>query len=108
MQYSPPWTIEAMWHPFKKPDPPRLIKRVELLELRCTDTEDSLEKILYQQSKLLGKINARHKKQLEEAQIALEGVDDLPAVPFNGMTLPPPQGDLKAHLRAQAAQLRRR
>lgn len=96
------------WNPFRKPDPPRLIKRVELLELRCTDNEDSVEKLLYQQSKLLGKINARHKKQLEEAQDALAGADDIPAVPFNGMTLPAPQGDLKAHLRAKAAELRRR
>jgi len=100
-----------MWNPFRKPDPPRLIKRVELLELRCTDTEDSLEKILYQQSKLLGKINARHKKQLEEAQIALEGVDDLPpplATPVNGLPTTLPPGDLKAQLRQRAAQLRGR
>jgi len=97
-----------MWHPFRKPDHPRLIKRIELLELRCTDNEDSVEKLLYQQSKLLGKINARHKKQLEEAQDALAGADDLPPVPFNGMTFPAPQGDLKAHLRAKANELRRR
>jgi len=96
------------WNPFRKPDPPRLIKRVELLELRCTDTEDSLEKILYQQSKLLGKINARHKKQLEEAQIALEGVDDLPPAVAQSNGLQLPHGDLKAHLRQRAAQLRGR
>jgi len=98
-----PW-----YRPFRKPDPPRLTKRIELLELRSTDQEDSIEKLLYQQSKLLGKINARHKKQLEEAEAALEGAEDIPATPFNGMTLPPPQGDLKAHLREKAAQLRRR
>jgi len=97
-----------MRNPFRKPDAPRLVKRIELLELRCTDNEDSVEKLLYQQSKLLGKINARHKKQLLEAQEALEGAQDLPDPAFNGLTLPPPQGDLKAHLRLQAAQLRRR
>jgi len=97
-----------MWTPFRKPDPPRLIKRVELLELRCTDTEDSLEKLLYQQSKLLGKINARHKKQLEEAQMALEGVDDIPPPMGQPNGIPFPHGDLKAHLRQRAAQLRGR
>jgi len=97
-----------MWNPFQKPETPRrLTKRIELLELRATDQEDSIEKLLYQQSKLLGKINARHKKQLEQAELALEGAEDIPAVPFNGMTLPAPTGDLKAHLRQKAAELRR-
>jgi len=97
-----------MWNPFRQPDPPRLIKRIELLELRSTDIEDLVEKLLYQQSKLLGKINARHKKQLEQAELALEGAEDLPTPSFNGMSPAAPQGDPKAHLRAQAAQLRRR
>jgi len=99
---------EPCGHPSDTLTPPRLIKRIELLELRSTDVEDLVEKLLYQQSKLLGKINARHKKQLAQAELALDGADDLPAAPFNGLTLPAPQGDLKAHLRLQAANLRRR
>jgi len=95
-----------MW--FRKPENPRLVKRMSLLEVRSTDIEDIVEKILYQQNKLMGKINARHKKQIEAAAAALEGGSE----DFNGLTFPTPhtapQGDLKAHLRARANELRRR
>lgn len=101
-----------MRNPFRRPDHPRLIKRTENLELRCTDLEDSIEKVLYQQTRLLGKINARHKKQLQEAEAALDPPDELtpPQGDLNGLTAFSglPNRDLKAHLRAQAAQLRRR
>ena len=98
-----------MWTPFRRaPDPPRLVKRIELLELRSNDLEDSIEKVLYQQTRMMGKVNARHKKTLELAEAALEAPE--PAPPElrdpNGIMLP--QGDLKSYLRAQAAQLRRR
>jgi len=98
-----------MWHPFRKPEAPRLIKRISLLEVRATDVEDIVEKILYQQNKLMGKINARHKKQIEAAAAALEGSEDITTPNANGLNFPAPQGgDLKAHLRARANELRRR
>jgi len=98
-----------MRNPFKRPpDPPRLVKRIEDLELRSTDVEDSIEKVLYQQSRLLGKINARHKRQLADAEQALDPPELTPELRNPNGLLPPPQGDLKAYLRQQAAQLRRR
>jgi len=92
-------------NPFRRsPDPPRLIKRIENLELRANDLEDSIEKVLYQQTRMMGKVNARHKKTLEAAEAALDPPELLPP---NGQPTPPP-GDLKSYLRQQAALLRRR
>jgi len=97
-----------MRNPFKRPPaPPRLVKRIENLELRANDLEDSIEKVLYQQTRMMGKVNARHKKQLDAAEAALEAPDPGPALTDpNGLTFPAP--DLKTHLRQQAALLRRR
>jgi len=100
-----------MRNPFKRAsDPPRLVKRIEQLEITAADVEDTIEKVLYQQQRILGKVNARHKRELKEAEIALDGPEGPPPMQGdpNGMAQPYMQGDLKAHLRAQAAQLRRR
>jgi len=96
-----------MQNPFKRtPEPPALRRRVEMLEIRSNDLEDSIEKVLYQQTKMMGKINARHKSMLAKAEEALEN-PEVPAMPDpNGLTFPP--SDLKAQLRHQAAMLRRR
>jgi len=98
----------TLWHPFRKPEPPRLIKRIVELELRAQDTEDSIEKVLYQQQRLLGKITARQKKELQQAELALDAPQDVPTSQgdVNGLTLP--HRDLKAQLRARANELRRR
>jgi len=101
-----------MRNPFKRtPEPPALRRRVELLEIRSNDLEDSIEKVLYQQTRMMGKVNARHKKQLDAAEAALEA-PEVPAGPAltdpNGYLTTAPQGDLKTYLRQQAALLRRR
>jgi len=97
-----------MRNPFKRiPEPPALRRRVEMLEIRSNDLEDSIEKVLYQQTKMMGKINSRHKAMLQKAEEALENpVEPVAAAPNDGLTFPP--SDLKAQLRAQAAMLRRR
>jgi len=98
-----------MWNPFKRPpDPPRLVRRIELLEIRSADLEDSIEKVLYQQTKMMGKINARHKKTLEAAEAALEASGGDPTAPNMGNDVAPLRIDPKAELRARAAQLRSR
>jgi len=98
-----PW-----YRPFRKPDPPRLVKRIERLELRSMDAEDSIEKVLYQQQRLLGKITARQKKELQQAELALDAPQDVAPTQgdVNGLSLP--HRDLKAQLRARANELRRR
>jgi len=97
-----------MRNPFKRtPEPPALRRRVEMLEIRSNDLEDSIEKVLYQQTKMMGKINARHKSMLQKAEEALENpVEPVAAAAVDGLTFPP--SDLKSQLRAQAAMLRRR
>jgi len=96
-----------VWLPFRKPEPPRLIKRIEQLELRSMDVEDSIEKVLYQQQRLLGKITARQKKEIVQAELALDAPQDTspPQDQLNGLTLP--HRDLKAQLRQRANELRR-
>jgi len=108
MLYSVPLRKVPMRNPFRRPDPPRVTKRCEDLELRCTDIEDSIEKVLYQQSRILGKVNARHKRELKDAELQLDIEHELapPTAQVNGLTLP--TGDLKAHLRQRVAQLRGR
>jgi len=98
-----------MWNPFRRPpDPPRLVRRIEMLEIRSADLEDSIEKVLYQQTKMMGKINARHKKTLEAAEAALEASGGDPTAPNIGNDALPFQRDSKASLRAAANELRRR
>jgi len=96
-----------MRNPFKRtPEPPLLRRRVELLEIRSNDLEDSIEKVLYQQTKMMGKINARHKSMLAAAEEALENPLPEPGAAVDGLAFPP--RDFKAQLRQQAALLRRR
>jgi len=98
-----------MWNPFKRPpDPPRLVRRIEVLELRSADLEDSIEKVLYQQTKMMGKINARHKKTLEAAEAALEATGGDPMTPGSPNNIGAFPVDPKAELRARANELRRR
>jgi len=72
------------------------------------DVEDTIEKVLYQQSRILGKVNARHKREIKDAEIQLDLVDEItpPQDQLNGLTLP--HRDLKAQLRQRANELRRR
>ena len=97
-------------NPFRRsPDPPRLVKRVENLEIGAADIEDTIEKVLYQQQRILGKVNARHKRELKSAEIALDEPQDVDPTQgdlLNGLTLP--HRDLKAQLRQRANELRRR
>jgi len=98
-----------MWNPFKRPpDPPRLVRRIEMLEIRSADLEDSIEKVLYQQTKMMGKINARHKKTLAAAEAALEADGDAPPMLGDPNNVARLMGDPKAELRARANELRRR
>jgi len=81
-----------LWKPFRKPDPPRLVKRIEALELGALDTEDSIEKVLYQQQRLLGKITARQKKEIQQAELALDAPQDTsPPGPAKRSGAPPPR-----------------
>jgi len=98
-----PW-----YRPSRTPDPPRLIKRIVELELRAQDVDDTIEKVLYQQQRLVGKITARQKKQIQQAELALDAPEDVTPTQgdVNGLTLP--HRDLKAQLRARANELRRR
>lgn len=84
------------------------MKRVEDLELRSADVEDSIEKVLYQQSRLLGKLTSRYKKEIAASEAALDAPPEIPATPYDPNNVTPPQGDLKAHLRQRAAMLRSR
>jgi len=99
-----------MWHPFRKPPPapPRVIKRIEELEIRANDLEDTIEKVLYQQTRMMGKLNARHKKTLQAAEEALEAASTDPTAPHMGNEVLPFRGDPKAELRARARELRSR
>jgi len=98
-----------MWNPFKSPPVPRSwAKRLENLELRSNELEDSIEKVLYQQTKMMGKINARHKQTLAAAEEALEAAPIDPTAPTMGNELAFNHNDPKAQMRAQAAMLRRR
>jgi len=92
-----------MW-PFRKREKsPRVLKRLEELELRSTDMEDSMEKLLHQQHRIIAKVNARHRMAIKE----LEDADDIPSLPQSNDQLPM-FADPKAELRARARQLRER
>jgi len=95
------------WNPWRKPDPPRLVKRIVELELRAQDTEDSIEKVLYQQQRLLGKITARQKKEIQQAELALDEPNGVTPAPGDQPGLGLPHRDLKAQLRQRANELRR-
>jgi len=99
-----------MRNPFKTPTnaPKRVIKRLEHLELAMTDVEDTIEKVLYQQTRLLGKVNARYKRELKDAEAMLDESQEVspPQGQYNGLIAS--GHDLKAELRQRAAQLRRR
>jgi len=98
-----------MWHPFKRPpEAPRVVKRLEDLELRSNDLEDSIEKVLYQQGRMMGKINARHKQTLQDAEAALEAAPIDPRTQGDPNNVLPQAFDPKAELRARARELRRR
>jgi len=101
-----------MWNPFRRPsDPPRLLKRIENLELRSADLEDTIEKVMHQQTRMMGKINARHKQTLADAEAALEAApapSAAPAPPNDVAPSPFAYRDAKAEMRAQAALLRGR
>jgi len=96
-----------MWNPFRQPVAPRITKRFEQLELELNDVQDTIEKVLYQQKRILGKVNARHKRDLQDADSQLDIEEQIVPPTFNGMTFPPPHGDPKALMRQQAAELRR-
>jgi len=93
--------------PFKKtPEPPKTLRRLQDLEVRMTDQEDGLEKLLHQQSRIIGKMNKRHQMALKELE------DDAPPDGNGASVTVPPQEELqfnrdpKAALRARARELR--
>jgi len=78
-----------------------------MLEIRSADLDDSIEKVMYQQTKMMGKINARHKKTLAAAEAALEAIPGDPTAPNDPNNVGPFLHDPKADLRQRAALLRR-
>lgn len=57
-----------MWPFRKRSEPPKLLHRVHDLEIRATDVEDALEKLLHQQHRIIAKVNKRHQMALKEAE----------------------------------------